>query len=203
MRFVDDEGVVLRQPAVVLDFRQQDAVGHELDRGGVADRVVEAHLVADRAAQRHLQLFRHPPRHRTRGDAARLGAADHAGRAAPGQQAQLGQLGSLAAAGFTGDHHYLVAADQLDDALGFGADRQGFIDLGRRQAGRAALALGDRGLQLRRERIAQTGIGRLRLPLRPQAEQATTVAAERAIDGLPQLPGWQLVVGRYRLHGSV
>ena len=51
VRLVDEDGVVLRQPAVGLDLREQDAVGHELDRGLLADVLGEAHLVADRAAQ--------------------------------------------------------------------------------------------------------------------------------------------------------
>ena len=124
VRLVDDERVVGRQPAVGLDLGEQDAVGHELDRGLFADVVVEAHLETDRAAQRHLQFFGDAPRDRARGDAARLRAADHAGGAAPGGEAQLRQLRGLAGTGFARDHHHRVAADQFDDALGLGRDGQ-------------------------------------------------------------------------------
>ena len=86
MRFVDDQRVVFGQPTVGLYFRQQDAVGHEFDRGLLAHRIVEAHLKPHRAAHRHTQLFGHAPRHRTRCNPARLGAANHARRATPGQQ---------------------------------------------------------------------------------------------------------------------
>src|SRR3546814_6700497 len=43
---VDDDGVVGRQPAVRGDLCQQDAVGHELDRGVGRDVVGEAYLEA-------------------------------------------------------------------------------------------------------------------------------------------------------------
>ncbi|MDQ1135200.1 hypothetical protein QE386_003795 [Pseudoxanthomonas winnipegensis] len=178
--------VVVRQPAVAGDLRQQDAVGHEFDARVVADVVVEAHLVADRAAQRHLQLLGHAAGHRARGDAARLGAADHAGRAAPGRQAQLGQLGGLARAGLAGDHHDLVLADQLDDPLALARDRQRLVQGHRRQVGRARLAGGHRLGQRLAEARAQLRVLRCRLPARPQAVQAATVAAQRAIDGAPR-----------------
>ena len=33
VRFIDDQRVVLHQQAVLLNFRQQDTVGHQLDQG--------------------------------------------------------------------------------------------------------------------------------------------------------------------------
>ncbi len=89
VRFVDDDRVVVRQPAITGDFGQQDAVGHELDAGVFADLVVEAHLVAHQLAQLALQFLRDTAGHRTCGDPARLRAADHAGLATAGGQAQL------------------------------------------------------------------------------------------------------------------
>jgi hypothetical protein len=76
VRLVDDDGVVARQQRIALAFGQQDAVGHHLDRGVVAHLVGEANLVADQAAQFAAKLLGDARRHRTRGDAARLGAAD-------------------------------------------------------------------------------------------------------------------------------
>ena len=123
VRFVDNDRVVLRQPAIALHFRQQDAVGHELDVGAVADVLGEAHLITDRTAERRFQFLGHAPRHRAGGDAARLRATDHAGDAAAGGKAKLGQLRGLAGTGFAGNHHHLVLADQRDDLLGIAADR--------------------------------------------------------------------------------
>ena len=80
MRLVDDDRVVRRQPAVGLDLRQQDAVGHELDRGCRRRPLSLKRTWKPTAPPSwHLQFLRHAPRHRARGDAARLGAADHAG----------------------------------------------------------------------------------------------------------------------------
>src|SRR3546814_3263341 len=56
---VDDDGVVGRQPAVRGDLCQQDAVGHELDRGVGRDVVGEAYLEAHRTAERHLRSEEH------------------------------------------------------------------------------------------------------------------------------------------------
>ena len=142
VRFVDDQRVVFRQPAVGLDFRQQDAVGHELDEGVVADVVGESHLVADRAAHRHLQFLGHAPGDRARGDAARLGAADQAGAAAAGGQAEFGQLGGLARTGFAGDHHHRVLADQFYQRVGRARHRQAVVETRRRPL---RLARGERG----------------------------------------------------------
>ena len=188
VRLVDEDGVVGRQEAVGLDLRQQDAVGHELDRGALADVLVEAHLIADRAAEFGVQFLGHAPRHRARGDAARLGAADQAGGAAAGGQAQLGQLGGLARTGLAGDHHHRVLADQLDDALGFGRDRQSRIHRRLRQRRRARLALRQRRRQRLGERLLRGRIGGLAAPARPQPVQAAAVAAQRAVDGAARLP---------------
>ena len=187
MRFVDDQRVVLRQPTVGLDFRQQDTVGHELDRGLLAHRIVEAHLKPHRTADGHLQFFSHPPRHRTRRNPARLGATNHPGRAAPGQQAQLGQLRGLAAAGFTGNHHHLVTADQFDDVVGVGGNRQAVID-GCAGKLRGALRTGShRDLQRFNHCGAQCGICRVGLPFRQQPQQTPTVTRQRGADPRPCL----------------
>ena len=51
MGLVDDEGVVLVEKPVLLDLRQQHAVGHQLDRGLGPHPVVEAHLVAHQGTE--------------------------------------------------------------------------------------------------------------------------------------------------------
>ncbi len=106
---VEDEGVVAQQAAVALDLGEQDAVGHQLDQGAVADLVGEAHGVADRLAKRGAQLVGDALRDGARGQPARLGVPDGAADAAAEFQADLGQLGRLARAGLAGDHDHLVA----------------------------------------------------------------------------------------------
>ncbi|KAG0772223.1 hypothetical protein G6F22_015902 [Rhizopus arrhizus] len=77
VRFVNDDRVVVRQPAVTGDLRQQDAVGHQLDGRVGAGAVVEPHLVAHHFAHRRIELLGDALGHRGRGQAARLGMADH------------------------------------------------------------------------------------------------------------------------------
>ncbi len=182
MRLVDNDGVVLGQIAVAADLGQQDAVGHELDAGVVTDAVGEAHLVAHHRAQFGFQLLRDAGGHRTCGNPSRLGAPDHAGHAATGGQAQLGQLGGLARAGFAGDHHDLVVADQGGDAFGFTRNRQAVVQTDRRLVPGAAFAPLHRCLQGLFERGGHACIVGLGLATREQAEQATTVAAHASID---------------------
>ena len=64
MRFIDNDGVVLHQQAILLDLRQQNTVGHQLD------------LIADTAARLRLQLLGDTVGHGSRGQTARLGMAD-------------------------------------------------------------------------------------------------------------------------------
>ncbi|MNE05189.1 hypothetical protein D3C80_977440 [compost metagenome] len=87
--FVDDDRVVAFQIAVVLGFRQQDAVGHQLDQGAGIALVFEAHLIADQGAQRRAQLFGNPAGHAARGDPPWLGVADQAMLAATDFQTDL------------------------------------------------------------------------------------------------------------------
>ncbi len=167
VRLVHDDGVVGRQPTVAGDFRQQDAVGHELDARLIADAIGEAHLEAHRGAQRRLQLVGHARGHRARGDPAWLGAADHSGGSASGRQAQLGQLGGLARACFAGDDHHLMVADQRDDALGLARNRQLVVQRDGRLLLGPCLALRLRCRQCLLERIAHLRVAWLALPARP------------------------------------
>ncbi len=47
MRLVEDDRVVLAQQTIALRFREQNAVGHQLDDRLIAQLVVEADLEAD------------------------------------------------------------------------------------------------------------------------------------------------------------
>ncbi len=77
--FIQNEDFILFQLAVALGFREQDAVGHQLDGRIGTGPVGEAHLVADAAAHGGFQFSGNPRRHRTGGDPARLGVTDQPG----------------------------------------------------------------------------------------------------------------------------
>ncbi|MND85515.1 hypothetical protein D3C80_774430 [compost metagenome] len=83
MRFIDDNRVVLHQQAILLDFGQQNTVGHQLDHGVIANMIAETHFVTDAAARLGLQLFGNTIRYRTRSQTTRLGVADQALHTAP------------------------------------------------------------------------------------------------------------------------
>ena len=124
VRLVDDDGVVATQQRVALRLGQQDAVGHQLDGRVGAGAVIEAHLVADHLAHRRVQFLGDALGHRSRGQAARLGVADHLAAAASQFQADLGQLRGLARAGLAADDHDLMGRDGARDLLPPGADGQ-------------------------------------------------------------------------------
>ena len=76
VRFIDDDGVILHQQPVLLDFRQQNTVGHQLNHGVIADVVAKANFIADAAARLRLQLFGDAVGDGTRGQATRLRMAN-------------------------------------------------------------------------------------------------------------------------------
>ena len=123
---VDDDRVVATQHRVGLDLGEQDAVGHELDQGGGAGLLGEAHLVADDAvaADGGAQFAGDALGDGAGRDTPRLGVADHAGDAATQPQADFGQLGGLARPSLAGDDDDLVIADRLGDLVTTGGDRQ-------------------------------------------------------------------------------
>ena len=72
MGFIDDDGVVLHQQTILLNFRQQNTVGHQLDHSVVADVIAEADFVANAAARLRLQLFGNTVSDGTRRQTTRL-----------------------------------------------------------------------------------------------------------------------------------
>ena len=76
VRFIDNDGVILHQQTILLNFRQQDTVGHQLHHGVVADVIAKAHLITDASARLRLQLFRDTVRHRSCRQTTRLGVAN-------------------------------------------------------------------------------------------------------------------------------
>ncbi len=121
---VDDDHLVAAQEAVLLDLGQQDAVGHHLDEGVLADAVVEADLVAHRAADLAAQLLGDALGHRPGGEAARLRVADETGGAEAELEAELGELRALARPGLPCHDHHLVLADGLEQRFAVLDDRQ-------------------------------------------------------------------------------
>ncbi len=87
VRFVQDDGVVSAQLTVALQFRQQDAVGHQLDQGSLRHAAVEARLVADQFAHAGAKFLGDAPGHAARRQPARLRVPDHAAQAASQLQA--------------------------------------------------------------------------------------------------------------------
>jgi len=130
VRLVDDQRVVGAQQGVGLRLGQQDAVRHQLDRGALLQRVLEAHLVAHHLAQRGVQFLGNALGHGAGRNPARLRVADQAAAhlavgiglriqlAPPQRQGNLGQLRGLARAGLATDDDDLVALHGLHD---FGA----------------------------------------------------------------------------------
>lgn len=76
MCFVNNDGVVLHQQAVLLDLRQQDTVGHQLDHRVITNVIAETHFVTDATARLRFQLFRNTVRHCSCRQTTRLGMAD-------------------------------------------------------------------------------------------------------------------------------
>jgi len=124
VRFVDNQRLVLAEIAVVAGFGQENAVGHELERGVFYGAVVKTDLIADFMAEFTVELLRGATRHRRRGEASRLGAADPPGAAEAEVEGDLGELGGLAAAGVPGDDDDLMILPRLLDFFDVAGDRQ-------------------------------------------------------------------------------
>ena len=136
---VDDDRVVATQVGIARQLGQQDAVGHRLDEGAVADLVGEAHAVADEFADGGAELVGDPCRDRSGRKPSGLGVADHCVDAPAEFEAELRDLGRLARSGLARDHDDLVVTNRVEDLLAARRDRQvgRIVDLG--HAGAALL----------------------------------------------------------------
>lgn len=99
MRFINDDGVVLHQQPVLLDFRQQDTVRHQLDHRVVADVIAETDFITDAAARFRLQLFGNTVGNGTRRQTTRLRMADQPFNTAPQLHTNFRQLRGFTRAG--------------------------------------------------------------------------------------------------------
>ena len=120
--FVDDDRVIGLQPLVVLQFGQEDAVGHDLHAGGINNVRGEAHLIADSLTEFREGLFCQTGRHRTGGNAPRLGVPDQPVDAVAQFQQDLRQLSGFARTGFAGHNDNLVVFYGLRDVIAATAD---------------------------------------------------------------------------------
>ena len=126
MGLIDDQRVIGFEQRIGLRFRQQNAVGHQLDGTVAAQPVLKAHLEAHHVAQRGLQLLGNALGHAAGGNAARLRVTNQTALtcwvielAAPHGQCNLGQLRGLAGAGFAADDDDLVRAQRRHDLVAF------------------------------------------------------------------------------------
>ena len=190
MGLIDDQRVIARQEAVILGFRQQDAIGHQLDQGALVALIGEAHLEADQFTQRRAQLLSHPAGDTARGKTARLGVANQAMHAPPQFQTDLRQLGGLARAGFSGDHHHLAAGNGALDLVPLGGNRQAVIVMHTGDAGTPCRGLGAGCRQTR-----QPGLQARRLRLTTQALQLTQQAVTVSGHGLVEIGGKGVEIG--------
>ena len=145
---VDDDRVVALQQPVPADLGEQDAVRHELQPGAATSLAGEADLETDGPLPQLLaELARDALGDGARRDPSGLGVADQPVLPAVSELEQhLGDLGGLARAGGSRDHHHLMVADRLHDVLastrdgelgGIGDARAGSLDGGRgRRRGR-------------------------------------------------------------------
>ena len=126
VRLVNDEGGVAAQQLVVLNFGEQNAVGHELDSAVFAHFGGESNLVADGFTDFLAELFGDAFGDGACGESARLGMADEALLSQAQVEAHFGDLGSFTRAGFTRDDDDLVVADRVHDVFAAFADGQLF-----------------------------------------------------------------------------
>jgi len=98
VRLIDDDRVVGFKQGVCLRFSQQNAVGHQLNRGVFGQAILESNLVAHHITQRRVQLSGNPFGHATGGDASGLRMPNQAAAVdttASQCQRHLGQLRRL------------------------------------------------------------------------------------------------------------
>jgi hypothetical protein len=102
--FVHDQGVVGGERRIALGFRQQDAVGHDLDVSCPGSGCgPESGSCSPPRRPAVAQFIGDALGHRGGGNAPGLGAADQPALTAPGRQTELGQLGGFARTGLTGE----------------------------------------------------------------------------------------------------
>ncbi len=111
MGLIDNQGVVFAEKSIVLNFCQQNTIGHQFDGSFGRTLVGKAHLIAHGLTQGVLSSSAMRSGHGAGCNSPRLGMANNAFDTAPGLEADFGQLGGFTGAGFAGNHHDLMVAN--------------------------------------------------------------------------------------------
>ena len=182
---VNDQRVVGPQAMIAVRFREENAVGHDLDKGILVGMVVEADFVANRVRTRRAKLLRQARGKASRRDSPRLGAADHAILTTTQFKTDFRKLRGLARAGFATHDHHLVF---LDEGGNFGAargDRQCIVEYRMGQERMPLLArciafarLCQRSVELRVELIKRFFLAREVVTLFCQRNQASAISRQ-------------------------
>ena len=83
MGFVNNQRIVLIQKAILLNFCQQNPIGHQFDVTVRRTTVVKTHFVTDLLTQLCFEFFGNAIRHAAGCNAARLGVTDEPVHATP------------------------------------------------------------------------------------------------------------------------
>ena len=105
---VDDDRVVCAQVTIVIELRQKDSIGHDLDQCVLGHPVVEAHSETDCLADTAAELFGYSLGNSPGSEPARLSMADQPADAPACLEQQLRQLRALARSSVTCEHHDLA-----------------------------------------------------------------------------------------------
>lgn len=184
--FVDDDCVVAFEVTVVLGFRQQDAVGHQLDQGIGITLVFKPDLIADQRAKRRGEFFSDAAGDTARGDPARLGVADQTELATTDLQADLRQLGGFTRTGFTGNDQHLMLEQRVLDFIALGRNRQAVVIADHRQAGAPRRDLRAGRLHARHP-LRQLFLVGFLAQLKQLPAQAVAVGEHGVVEGFEQL----------------
>ena len=117
MRLVDDDRVVAAQLRVVADLREQQPVGHDLDRRVSTGPVGEPNRVPDARPELDLALLGDAGGDGACSDPAWLGVRDFLAPTTAKSKTDLRQLRGLARARFAGDDHDLIRLDSGGDVV--------------------------------------------------------------------------------------
>ncbi|MNL06127.1 hypothetical protein D3C87_1267550 [compost metagenome] len=201
MGFVDDDRVVAFEVAIVLGFRQQNTVGHQLDQGVGIALILETHLIADQRTERRSEFFGDPAGDAARSDSTRLGVADQTMLAATDFQTDFWQLGGFTRAGFAGDDQHLMLFQRLLDLVALGRNRQTVVVTNHRQASAAGQHLITGRLHARHP-LGQFGLVGFLAQLKQLPPQPVTVGEHGVIEVLQQFVDGGRFVG-HRVGNSV
>ena len=131
MGFIDDDRVVAVQKPVMLDLRQQDAVGHHLYPGLLRSVVGKANLIPDLLAGLLSDFLGNAGRHAACGNSARLGMTNQPPDTPAAVHTDFRDLCGFTGTGFPGNDYHLMVFDGLPDIVHPLGNRQTLRKTGR------------------------------------------------------------------------